>query len=102
LSDDGLTVNVPVPVEVEADATTSVTGMVAGLPETPGAVTVTAPLYVAAARPVVLTEMLTVAGVVPLGVAESQAAPPVEVVNAVPDGPDTFTAWAAGAAPPMV
>ena len=90
MSDDGLAVNVP--LEVEADATMSVIGMVAGLPETPGAVTVTAPVYVAAARPVVLIEMLTVAGVVPLDVAVSQAAPPVEVVNDVPDGPETFTA----------
>jgi hypothetical protein len=42
LSEDGLAVNVP--FEVEVDATMSVTGMVAGLPETPGAVTVTAPV----------------------------------------------------------
>jgi hypothetical protein len=51
---------------------------------------------------VVLIEMLTEDGVVPLDLAVSQAAPPVEVVNDVPDGPETFTAWAAGAVPPMV
>ena len=80
--------------------TFSVTGMLAGL--APAELIVTVPLYVPALKPLVLIAMLTGDGTVPLGVAESQAAVPVEVVKAIPDVPVTLTDCAAGGVPPSV
>ena len=88
MSVDGLAVNV-------AAVTLSVTGMLAGLPVAPVDVTVTAPVYIPAVRPVVLIEMLTDddGETVPLpGVAESQEDPPLEVVKEIPGVPVMLTA----------
>jgi hypothetical protein len=88
--------------------TTSVTGIVPGLPPAPAEVTVTVPLYWPAARPEradALMDTLMEDGTVPLGVAESQEAPPeveVEVVNEIPDVPEMLTDCAAGVLPPTV
>jgi hypothetical protein len=71
----------------------------------PDAVTVTVPLYAPAARPDGFTEILTDAGTVPLGVAESHVPPVVvaaAVVKLIPDVPETLTDWAAGVLPPVV
>jgi hypothetical protein len=58
-----------------------VTGIVCGVLEAPGDVAITDPLNVPALRPVVLTETLTVPGVLPEPVAVNQAAPVVLLVK---------------------
>lgn len=98
VSFDGVTVN-------EGAVTLSVTGIVAGLPAAPLEVTVTEPLYAPAERPdkpAALIDTLIEDGTVPLEVAASQAVPPVEVVNEIPDVPVTLTDCAAGVLPPTV
>ncbi len=96
LSVDGLAVRL-------GPVTMSWTGMIAGLPAAPGDVTVTVPLKVpGVVSPLVLTEMLTVDGTVPLlGVAESQLPPAADVVKLIPDVPPILTGWAAGWDPPI-
>ena len=83
-------------------ATVKVTGMLLGDPPAPDAVTVTAPLYVPAARPAMLTPTVTVDGAVPLpGDAVSQEAlVPAVHVSAPPPAFVTDNDWLAGLPPP--
>ena len=59
--------------------TTIDTGIVAGLPVAPAAVTVTVPLYVPAAKPVVFTDTVMLPGTVPLVAASHD--PPLVVAG---------------------
>jgi hypothetical protein len=89
-----------------AALTINETGMMAGLPAAPLEATVTEPLYVPAARPVMFAITLMEPGTVPLaGVADSHEPPDVvaeAAVKVIPDVPVMLTACAPGALPPVV
>jgi hypothetical protein len=84
--------------------TTSVTGTDTGLFDTPAELIVMLLWYVAAARPLGITETLTEPGVLPdPGVTDSHDAPtPAAAVKARPEVPPMVTACAAGVAFPTV
>lgn len=71
---------------------------------TPLAAIVMLPVYVFAVKPDMLTDTLTDAGVVPVGVTESHGPPELVAavaVNASPEVPPTLTGCAAGVACPI-